>query len=142
VPHRGTPDAIVALVRGDVAMFVSGAPAALQFERESKVKLLAITGEKRLEQAPHIPTTTEIGLAELQIPAWYGIVAPKGTPKEVTDRFGAAVGKALANPAVQEKLKRGLYVGLGTGPKAFADRHAAETAKWRKVIADAKIRIE
>ena len=142
VPHRGTPQAVAALLTGDVALFPSAAPAVVPHAIAGKIKLFAVSGEKRLKIAPDAPTAAEAGLPDLTVPAWYGILAPKGTPKPVIEKFDAAVKQAIANPVVQERLGRGAFFVMDIGSEKFAAFHRREIERWSKVIKDADIKVE
>lgn len=104
VPYKGTPEAFTDLVGGNVQYFFAPLGAALPLVTAGKVKALAVSTAARSPALPNVPTVAESGLAGYQYDFWYGLAAPSATPREIVDRLGADVQKALQLPDVKEKL--------------------------------------
>ena len=99
----------------------------------------------RLAMAPDIPTVDEVGLPGLHVSTWYGLWAPKGTPKDIVGKLNAAAVEALADPALRQRLAD---MGFGVPPRerqtpaALAAHHRAEIDKWSAIIKTANIKVE
>ena len=145
VPYRGTGPALQDLVAGQIDFIVDQASNSLQHVRDGKIRAYAVTASARLPSAPDIPTVAEAGLPSLDISVWYGLWAPKGTPKEIIAKLNAAAVQALSEPAVRQRFAE---LGLDMPPRdrltpeALAAYQKAEIEKWWPVIKDANIKTE
>ena len=145
VPYRGTGPALQDLVAGQIDFIVDQASNSLQHVRDGKIRAYAVTAGARLPSAPDIPTVAEAGLPSLDISVWYGLWAPKGTPKEIIAKLNAAAVQALSEPTVRQRFAE---LGLDMPPRdrltpeALAAYQKAEIEKWWPVIKDANIKTE
>jgi tripartite-type tricarboxylate transporter receptor subunit TctC len=145
VPYRGTGPALQDLVAGQIDFIVDQASNSLQHVRDGKIRAYAVTASARLPSAPDIPTVAEAGLPSLDISVWYGLWAPKGTPKEIIAKLNAAAVQALSEPTVQQRFAE---LGLDIPPRdrltpeALAAYQKAEIEKWWPVIKGANIKTE
>jgi tripartite-type tricarboxylate transporter receptor subunit TctC len=145
VPYRGTAPAMQDLVSGQIDLMIDQAANSLPQVRQGSIKALAVTATARLAAAPEIPTAAEAGLPQLQMEIWNGMWVPHGTPRAIVDKLNGAVVKALADPAVREKLAS---VGLDgppadqRTPEALAAFQKAEVEKWWPIIKAAHISAE
>jgi tripartite-type tricarboxylate transporter receptor subunit TctC len=103
VPYRGTAPAMQDLVAGQIDL-IFGTPEGLALAQAGSIKVHAVTSETRWPVAPDVPTFAELGLPKISWSAWYGLFAPKGTPKEIVSKLNAAAVEALADPAVRSRL--------------------------------------
>jgi len=104
VPYQGTGPAMIALLGGQVDVLCDQTTQTTQHIKAGSVKLYGVTTPTRLKTLPDAPTLAEQGLAGFQVVVWHGIYGPKGTPKDIVDRFGGAIRAALKDPAVAAKL--------------------------------------
>ena len=145
VPYRGTGPALQDLVAGQIDFIVDQASNSLQHVRDGKIRAYAVTASARLPSAPDIPTVAEAGLPSLDISVWYGLWAPKGTPKEIIAKLNAAAVQALSEPTVRQRFAE---LGLDIPPRdrltpeALAAYQKAEIEKWWPVIKGANIKTE
>jgi tripartite-type tricarboxylate transporter receptor subunit TctC len=145
VPYRGTGPALQDLVAGQIDFIVDQASNSLQHVRDGKIRAYAVTASARLPSAPDIPTVAEAGLPSLDISVWYGLWAPKGTPKEIIAKLNAAAVQALSEPTVRQRFAE---LGLDVPPRdrltpeALAAYQKAEIEKWWPVIRGANIKTE
>jgi tripartite-type tricarboxylate transporter receptor subunit TctC len=145
VPYRGTGPALQDLVAGQIDFIVDQASNSLQHVRDGKIRAYAVTAGARLPSAPDIPTVAEAGLPSLDISVWYGLWAPKGTPKEIIAKLNAAAVQALSEPTVRQRFAE---LGLDMPPRdrltpeALAAYQKAEIEKWWPVIKGANIKTE
>ncbi len=140
VPYRGAAPAITDLLSQQVQMTFLDLPAILPHIRSGALKPIALGTDKRAPTAPDVPTTVELGMPELRIENWYGMIAPAGTPPAVIAALNKITTTALADPAVREKLAEQGLTPVGNSPEQFRDYIASETAKWAKVIKDAGVK--
>ena len=140
VPYRGTPAVIPDLLGGRLNIFFGNISNVLPLVREGKLRAFAITSRQRSPQIPELPTMEELGFAGFDATAWFGLMAPAGTPQPILDRLYRETSKVLAMPDVRAKLQNlGLQL-VGNTPGEFAGLIKTETAAWGKVIKDAGIK--
>jgi tripartite-type tricarboxylate transporter receptor subunit TctC len=139
VPYRGAAPAINDLLGQQVQMTFLDLPAILPHIRSGTLKPIALGTTARAPTAPDVPTTVELGMPELRIENWYGMIAPAATPPAIIAALNKITTTALADPNVKEKLAEQGLTTVGNSPEQFRDYIATETAKWAKVIKDAGI---
>jgi tripartite-type tricarboxylate transporter receptor subunit TctC len=139
VPYRGAAPAINDLLGQQVQMTFLDLPAILPHIRSGTLKPIALGTDARAPTAPDVPTTFELGMPELRIENWYGMIAPAGTPPAIVAALHKITTTALADPVVREKLAEQGLTTVGNSPEQFRDYIASETAKWARVIKDAGI---
>jgi tripartite-type tricarboxylate transporter receptor subunit TctC len=139
VPYRGAAPAINDLLGQQVQMTFLDLPAILPHIRSGTLKPIALGTDARAPTAPDVPTTFELGMPELRIENWYGMIAPAATPPAIIAALHKITTTALADPAVKEKLAEQGLTTVGNSPEQFRDFIASETVKWAKVIKDAGI---
>ena len=134
VPFNGSPPAGLSVASGDTQGLFTVAPALLPLIDGGRVRLLAVTSGKRLDEMKNLPTVAEAGYPGFEALAWNGLFTAPGTPTAVIDRINADVNAALQDPAVRENLiKQGLLIGGGT-PASFRSFIDSETRKWGDII--------
>src|SRR5712672_3100720 len=137
VPYRGAAPAINDLLGQQVQMTFLDLPAILPHIKAGALRPIALGARERAPTAPDVPTTAEVGMPDLLIQNWYGMIAPAGTPPAIVAAINRIATQAMADPGVKEKLAdQGLTVA-GDTPEHFRDFIGSETAKWAKVIRDA-----
>jgi tripartite-type tricarboxylate transporter receptor subunit TctC len=141
VTYRDTPAARTSVLAGETAVFFDS-PAAIGVVRGGRAKALAVTTPGRFPPFPDIPTMRESGGPDISVEAWYGLLAPRGTPPDRIARLRAAFQAALALPAATERLTALGFIAVRDTPEDFAAFMAAERARWGEVIRAANIRLE
>ena len=139
VPYRGAAPAINDLLGQQVQMTFLDLPAILPHIRSGTLRGIALGTTARAPTAPDVPTTVELGMPELKIENWYGMIAPAGTPPAIVAALNRITTTALADPAVKEKLADQGLTTVGDTPEQFRAFIAGETTKWAKVIKDAGV---
>ena len=141
VPYKGAGPAITDVLRGDVqSMF--GLSVVLPHVRSGKLRALATTGPRRMAFLPQVPTIAELGFPGFEATAWYGLLAPAGTPRAIIDRLHEVAILALRTPAVKEKLEAAGYEIAGSSPDEFAAYIKSEQKKWLDIVTAAGIKVE
>lgn len=135
VPYKGSPAAVTDLIGGQINTMIDTGPALLPHMRTGKLRILAVASEKRNAAAPDVPTMAEAGLGQFVAPAWVGLSAPKGTPKEVVDTLYRALATGWRDaPDVNEQLNRlGAEAALQT-PAEFGKFIQSEIDKWALAV--------
>jgi tripartite-type tricarboxylate transporter receptor subunit TctC len=141
IPYAGSPNAVTALIRGDVQAACLPAIAVTPHLASGAVKILAVSTATRSRFLPEVPTLKESGI-DVQSDAWNALIAPGGTPAGLVDAINAEVVQTLGEPAVVEKLKTQLIAPAPSTPRELRDRIAAEKLLWDDVIRASKIRID
>ncbi len=139
VPFKGDAAGVTSLLGGDMPLMVGSPTVALPQVKAGKARVLAVSSNTRFSALPDAPTADEAGVPGFDVRSWTGLAAPKGTPKAIVDRLHAEVVKALQSAEVRSRIE-----GLGaevrsSTPQELRDRVAAESARWKKVVADSNI---
>ncbi|MEK8052045.1 Bug family tripartite tricarboxylate transporter substrate binding protein [Ideonella sp. DXS22W] len=133
-PYRGSAPMMADMLGNQIAAGLGSIPDFIENHRHGKLRVVAVMGDKRQAQLPDVPTLAELGLPGFEDLPFYGVFAPAGTPKPVTDAFSAALAKVVALPDVKERLTAmGLTVGFVPGAQ-FSAKERAYSAAWAKVI--------
>lgn len=142
IPYKGAGPAVIDVVGGQVPVLFDNLPSSKSQIDAGKLRLLAVAAPKRLAEYPNVPTFAELGMAEVNDPAWYGMVAPAKTPKDIVDKLHAATLKALANPATKEKLAQQGADPVGNTPAEFAKDIKVEYDKMKAIVVKKGIKLE
>jgi len=142
VPYKGSSQAIVDLLAGQVQMSFDVPPVSLEHIKRGRIRVLGITTAQRSAKLPDVPTLNESGLKGFEIINWYGFFAPAGTPKDVVAKINADLNKALQDGAISKRLNDiGIEIGGGT-PESFDAYVRAEVVKFDKLVKSAGIKLE
>jgi hypothetical protein len=140
IPYPSSPQAVTALMRGDVQIACLPAIAVTPQLGSGQIKILAITTAERDPLLPGIPTLKEQGI-DVEADAWMGLVAPAKTPEPLIAQIGKAFAAAITSPAIREKLATQLMSPVPTTPAQFRARVDADLARWTPVVKAADVRI-
>jgi tripartite-type tricarboxylate transporter receptor subunit TctC len=138
VAYKGSGPALAGLVGGEVQMMVMGA-AALPQIRAGKARALAVLGNERWGELPDVPTAQEVGVKDVVVPSWHGLLAPAGTSRPLVNRLNAAWGKVASAPEARATLQKAGFEPVSGTPEQFGKLIAAETQRWARVIKEANI---
>jgi tripartite-type tricarboxylate transporter receptor subunit TctC len=135
VPYKGSSPAVADVIGGQVAFTFPAIPTIQGFVQAGKLKVLAISGEKRSPLMPQVPTFSELGYKDLNIGAWYAYLAPANTPPAVVAKLNAAVGSMLSNPEfIEQQLVTQGMSAMNMSPQQFGVMIKSETERMARII--------
>jgi len=142
VPYKGAGPAVADAVGGQINIMFDNLPSSMTQIRANNLRAMAIAWPQRLAALPNVPTLAEEGYPELNQPAWYGLLAPKGTPPEIIKTLRDAAVVALQDPAVIEALEKQGAAPSGNTPEEFGREIRAQHAWAKDVVAKGNIKLE
>ncbi|WP_420476724.1 tripartite tricarboxylate transporter substrate binding protein BugE [Noviherbaspirillum sp. ST9] len=142
IPYRGAGPALNDLLGGQVDMMFDNLPSSMSHIQSGKLRPLAIAWNKRLDALPNVPTFAELGLKQVNDPAWYGLVAPPKTPEDIIKKLNTAAVKVLNMPEVKERLKQQGAEPVGNTPAEHAAEIKAELDKMKNVVTKQGIKFD
>ena len=142
IPYKGGAAAMPDFLGGRIQMLVPTPSTTLGLIREGKMRILGITSGQRSADLPDVPTVKELGLPELELYFWAGVLAPAGTPPDVVARLNTAINDSLTSPEMKESMgKLGFDAKVGS-PQDFANFIADETPRWRGIVKATGVKME
>jgi tripartite-type tricarboxylate transporter receptor subunit TctC len=141
VPYRGAAPALTDLLAGHVQVMFDNLPTSLEYIRAGKLRPLAVSTMTRSDTLPDLPTVSEF-VPGYEVSSWFGIGAPRNTPRQVVDKLNGEINAGLASPKLKAHLIDLGSIPLVGSPADFGKLIVKETEKWRKVIRAAKIKPE
>jgi len=142
IPYRGAGPALNDTVAGQVPMIFDNMPSAMPFIKDGRLVPIVVAAPQRLAALPSVPTFKEVGLEPVNRMAYYGIYAPKGTPKDVIDKVSAAAKKALEDPNVRKRIEDTGSLVVANSPAEFADQIKAEFEIYKKIVEVQKLKLD
>jgi tripartite-type tricarboxylate transporter receptor subunit TctC len=142
IPYRGAGPALADTVGGQVSMIFDNLPSTLPFVKDGKLVPIVIAAPKRLAQLPNVPTFSEVGLAPVNRMAYYGLLGPAGIPKDIVEKYYAALKVVVADPAVKKRIEETGSIINVNGPEAFSKEIKAEYAVYKEVVAKQKLALD
>ena len=142
IPYKGAGPALNDVVAGQVPIMFDNMPSALPHIKTGKLIPIVVAAPERLKGLPDVPTFKELGLEPVNRPAYYGILGPKGLPKEIIEKIHAAAKMTLSLPDVKAKIEDTGSLVLANTPDEFAKQIADEFAVYKKVVAEKGLKPE
>jgi tripartite-type tricarboxylate transporter receptor subunit TctC len=142
VPYKGAAQALTDVISGTVDLYMSSVPTLIGQIKQGKLRPLAVTSAKRVDDLPEVPTINESGYKGFDAVTWFGLLAPAGTPKEVVAKLNAEFNKALQSPELRKKLGDEGADPAGGTPEQFAALIRDEIPRWSKVVKESGARID
>lgn len=142
VPYRGGVPSLTAAIAGEVQLVFSDIVPAVPQIRDNRLTALGLTGLRRAQIAPDIPTLDELGLPGFSITAWIGVVAPKGTPKDIVQKLNLEIGRALEDLEFARQISTMGIDPLGSTPDEFTAFLRKEIPRWKQAVQDADVKVE
>jgi len=142
IPYKGSSPALTDVVSGQVAVMIVNLPPAVPLVKAGKLRALAVTTRTRSPLLPDVPTMIEAGVAGYETVAWFGILAPAATPKEIVARLSAEIGRIARTPEMRERLLSLGAEPVGSTPEEFAAVIARDIAKWTPLAKTVGIKVD
>ena len=142
VPYKGSNQAMMGMMGGEVDMVVIGIPPALQQIQTGRVRALAVLAAERSAALPNVPSAKEAGFPGYEVLSWYGVVTPAGTPREIVNRLNSELVKIMRSPAGSERIVSAGFDTMSSTPEQFAEFIKAELARGARIIKAAGIQPE
>ena len=142
IPYKGAAQGVTDVIGGQVQIYVASIPTVIGHIKSGKMRALAVTSLKRVDDIPQTPTLAESGYTGFQATTWFGILGPAKLPKEVLVKLNAEINKALQNPELQKKLSDQGADVAGSTPDQFAKLIRGEMSKWGKVVKESGATID
>jgi tripartite-type tricarboxylate transporter receptor subunit TctC len=142
IPYRGAGPALNDVVAGQVAIMFDNIPSALPFIKAGRLVPIVVSAPQRLKELPNVPTFKEVGLEPVNRMAYYGILGPKGLPKEVVEKVNAGVKKSVEDPAVRKRIEDTGSLIVANTPEQFAEQIKAEFAVYKDVVVKQKLQLD
>ena len=139
IPYRGAAAALTDLMGGQIQLFLDAASGLINPGKSGKVRLIGVASERRMALLPDVPTFIEQGVAGFTGSTWAGVLAPGGTPRDVVRRVSDEVARIVRLDDVKSRLEAMGTIPVGNTPEEFEAFIASETAKWGRVIREAKV---
>ena len=134
IPYKGSAPAVTDLIGGQVQFMFDNMPASWPHVQAGKLKALAVTTKTRSATAPDLPTMEESGVAPFDVSSWFGLIAPKGTPKEVIDKLNKVMNDAFDKPEVKEAYAKLGAVAEKNSPQDFSRFIQSEVRNWAPIV--------
>jgi tripartite-type tricarboxylate transporter receptor subunit TctC len=142
VPYKGSSPALTDLIAGQVVVFIGNMPPTVPHIKAGKLRALAVTTKSRSALMPELPTISEAGLPGFETVAWFGVLAPSGTPPEIVNRLSAEIGKIARSPEMREKLIAMGAEPVGGSPEEFKAVIDRDIAKWKPLAQKVGIKVD
>jgi tripartite-type tricarboxylate transporter receptor subunit TctC len=142
VPYKGAAQALTDVVSGTVDLYMSSVPTLIGQIKQGKLRPLAVTSAKRVDDLPNVPTIAESGYKGFEAVTWFGLVAAAGTPKEVIAKLNAEFNKALQQETLRKKLSDEGAEAAGGTPEQFGALIKDEVPRWGKVIKESGAKVD
>jgi tripartite-type tricarboxylate transporter receptor subunit TctC len=143
VPYKGGADIVKALIGGEADIAVADFLSPNAFFQNGKLRVVAVTGPKRVAHLPNVPTLTEVGVTGFDGYNWTGLFAPAGTPPAVMQKIADEIAAVQADPQLQQRFRAEMFVEpTAIGPKEFAQIYAKDAETWKSVIRATKVTLD
>ncbi|MGH8617583.1 MAG: tripartite tricarboxylate transporter substrate binding protein [Burkholderiales bacterium] len=142
VPYKGAVAALADVISGREQLYIGALASTVPHIKAGRIRALAITGKKRSNVLPDLPTVAESGLPDYDVSAWYGLLAPAGTPKPIIDKINREVKATLGTPDILQRLAADGSEPVGGSPDEFREFIRTEIAKWGKAVRAAGAKVD
>jgi len=142
VPYKGATPAIADVVAGHIEVYFGAMVSTLPHAKSARLRALGVTSTKRVAAAPDVATLDEQGLKGFETGSWFGMAAPRGTPREIVNKLYAEAARAIQDPALRTRMSADGTEFVGDGPEQFTAFIKAEITKWGKAVKASGARVD
>jgi tripartite-type tricarboxylate transporter receptor subunit TctC len=142
IPYKGASQGINDVIGGQVQMYVSSIPTLIGHIKSGKLRALAVTSAKRVDDLPQVPTVAESGYKGFEAVTWFGVLGPANLPKDITAKLNTEINKALNTPELQKKLSDQGADVAGSTPEQLGKLVRDDIVRWGKVVKDSGAKID
>ncbi len=142
VPYKGAPAAVLGVITGEVSLAILNLPPALPHVKSGKLKALGVTTARRSPAVPDLPTIAEAGLRGYEATAWYGVLAPAGTPRAIILKLNGEIVKSLRGAEMKRRIESDGGEIIGSTPEEFAAVLKTDIAKWAGIVKSSGARVD
>lgn len=142
IPYKGASQGITDVMSGQVQLFVSSIPTLLPHIKSGKMRAIAVTSSKRVDDLPQVPTIAESGFKDFEAATWFGVLGPANLPKEIVGKLNADINKALRDSSLKKKLEEQGADVMGSTPEAFAKLIRDDMIHWGKVVRESGAKVD
>lgn len=134
IPYKGAGPAVAALLGRQFTFMIDNLPSSMPYIQSGKLRALAVTSDKRLAELPDVPTMAEAGVKDMVVTAWFGLVAPAGTPRDVVDKLYIATRDVVRSPDISDRFKAMGGQAGGNTPAEFSAFIDQERTRWMQIV--------
>ncbi len=142
IPYKGAAQALTDVISGNVELYMSSVPTLLGQIKQGKLRALAVTSARRVDDLPNVPTLSESGYKGFDAATWFGFLAPANTPREIVSQLNTEFNKALQQPELRKRLADEGAAAIGGTSEQFATLIKEEIARWGKVVRESGARVD
>jgi tripartite-type tricarboxylate transporter receptor subunit TctC len=142
IPYKGASQGATDVISGQVQLYVSSIPTLLGHIQSGKMRPIAVTSLKRVDDLPQVPTIAESGYKGFDAVTWFGILAPANTPKDVVAKLNADINKALKDPELEKKMGAQVADIAGSTPEQFGKLIRDDMTRWGKIVKESGAKID
>jgi tripartite-type tricarboxylate transporter receptor subunit TctC len=142
VPYRGIAPAVTDLVAGTIQAIAIGNATVAPFVEAGTLRILATASPTRLSYLPDVPNANEIGLPRWDVETWYGLLAPRGTPKPIVDQLNGHIQAMFRDPVYKKKFDESFFDTMPMTADQFGDRVKSDVAKWERIVKETGVEVQ
>lgn len=142
VPYQGASQAVTSAVGGQIDMVINGLPSSVPLIKGQQLRAMFVLTRERQPLLPDIPSAVEVGLPDMVVTTWYGVLAPRDTPLSIVDKVSSAIQRGFSTAEVRKRLADNGIEVVYSDPRDFSAFIKQDYTAWKKVVSDAAISVQ